>query len=104
MPPSKGTAFVTKQIAVNATQITAGSTAHFKIGGSQNAWIDPSASFFKFKVTNSNTTCSAQLPACGANALIENIQLTSAGSQISNHQEFRQLIKFNSDLQIYEVQ
>ncbi|MAO24636.1 MAG: hypothetical protein CMJ25_28140, partial [Phycisphaerae bacterium] len=88
MPPSKGTAFVTKQIPVNATNITAGNTAHFKIGGSQNAWIDPSCSFFKFKVSNINTTCSAQLPACGANALIENIQLSSAGSQISNHQQF----------------
>lgn len=85
---ANATSFVSRQVPLNVQKANASTSFHFRIGTAPNQYIDPSASFLRWKVTNKSTNCVYQLGSAGAPAMFETISLLNSGSQISQYQNY----------------
>lgn len=48
---ANATSFVSRQVPLNVQKANASTSFHFRIGTAPNQYIDPSASFLRWKVT-----------------------------------------------------
>lgn len=85
---ANATSFVSRQVPLNVQSAPASTSFHFRIGTAPHQYIDPSASFLRWKVTNKSNNCSYQLGSAGAPAMFETISLLNSGSQISQYQNY----------------
>lgn len=85
---ANATSFVSRQVPLNVQKAPASTTINFRIGTQPNTFVDPSASFLRWKVTNNSTTCDFTLGSAGAPALFETINLLNSGSQLSHYQNY----------------
>ena len=85
---ANATSYVSRQVPLNVQRCPASTTINFRIGTQPNTFIDPSASFLRWKVTNLDTACTFTLGSAGAPALFETINLLNSGSQLSHYQNY----------------
>ena len=85
---ANATSYVSRQVPLNVQKAPASTTINFRIGTQPNTFVDPSASFLRWKVTNKSTTCDFTLGSAGAPALFETINLLNSGSQLSHYQNY----------------
>ena len=90
---ANATSFVSRQVPLNVQKCFASTTINFRIGTQPNCFIDPTASFLRWKIRNNATAdnggvASFTLGAAGAPAIFETINLLNSGSQLSHYQNY----------------
>ena len=92
---ANATSYVSRQVPLNVQKAPASTTINFRIGTQPNTFVDPSASFLRWKIKNTtaadaSTTgaCTFELGSAGAPAQFETIVLLNSGSQLSHYQNY----------------
>ena len=90
---ANATSFVSRQVPLNVQKCFASTTINFRIGTQPNCFIDPTASFLRWKIKNNTTesnggVASFTLGSAGAPAIFETINLLNSGSQLSHYQNY----------------
>ena len=90
---ANATSFVSRQVPLNVQKCFASTTINFRIGTQPNCFIDPTASFLRWKIKNNTNesnggVASFTLGSAGAPAIFETINLLNSGSQLSHYQNY----------------
>ena len=88
---ANATSFVSRQVPLNVQKSFCSTTINFRIGTQPNCFIDPTASFLRWKIRNTTSGASSAsftLGSAGAPAVFETINLLNSGSQLSHYQNY----------------
>ena len=85
---ANATSYVSRQVPLNVQKAPASTTFNFRIGTQPNTFVDPSASFLRWKIRNTSTNCNFTLGSAGAPGVFETINLLNSGSQLSHYQNY----------------
>lgn len=91
--PISGVSFLTRQIAINASEFQANNTMNFKIPGHlETQFLDCSSSYLKIKVVNNSGAAGSAsqftLGPGGAGNLIQKVHVSQAGNTIVSHSDY----------------